>query len=143
MVASYFRALEVYPFNTVAKAVTLAADPGFYPDWFPTAGQVKRICEHVARERAVEAAREQEHRAHESEDAAIREHYKRIPVTMQGMESYIREAGGPLERLARIWECETKQSHRDPCASVPKAVGEKRTAQFWDTWEKATSTIAA
>lgn len=61
------------------------------------------------------------------------------PITEDTMREYIDSAVSPFEKLARLWECESKAMNISPSASPPKEVHANRMSEFWAVWNATES----
>lgn len=124
-VQEYHRCLKRYPIKMVLRAMMSAPDAK--PGWFPTTGELIGLTRDHLRG---EASSNDEHRAKAQEERAAdrdRAYYRDIPHTPGGMKSHIEAAGdNPFEKAARVWECETRVSGRDPAGVTPDDVFRSR-----------------
>lgn len=59
------------------------------------------------------------------------------PGPIAGKAARIMATDDPWEALARLWEAEDAHAGRGPHATTPQAVGARRWADFWATWDRA------
>lgn len=124
-VQEYYRCLKRYPIKMVLRAMMSA--PEASKGWFPTTGELIGLTkDHLRGEKSAgddNRARAQEERAADRDRA----YYRDIPHTPGGMKAHIEAAGdNPFEKAARVWECETRVSGRDPAGVTPDDVFRNR-----------------
>lgn len=134
--AAYWRQLERLEWDDVLASTYAAPQPDYYPDRFPTAGQLLRVATTRKVERAERARQQAAARREAEEHDAVRERRVSLPSTQEGMEKYISEGATPFERLGRMWECESKAKGINPGATTPPDLHASRMRQFWATWAK-------
>lgn len=134
---AYFDRLETYSWQDVSKALMRASQPEFYPDRFPTVGQLQAVVEDCRRRRAKAEREETQQRMDEREAESARGRMREIPVTQQAQRTYIQEGGTGWEKLARYWECESKARKLDPTKPTPPEIYQRRMGEFWKMWGEA------
>lgn len=138
---AYWDQLKGMDYRDVVKALTDCPGADFYPDRFPTVGQVQRVAiaaEGERRKREAAAKDEYERRrAGPVEDwTDPKVYYRHIPKTPPGQQHYIEGAANPWEKLARIWECESIALNIHPGQQTPPDVMKARMGQFWKLWDR-------
>lgn len=132
-VDAYFAKLRRFDGEVVGKACDRAHDR--YPNRFPTASQLASLCV------AVDSEQRQAHRDREvqldrdREDSEMAAHISEkrrtvIPDTRADQARWTAEGESPFERLARRWECESKNGGWDPNRPSPSGVGERRLKEL-------------
>ena len=124
----YRDALSSYPLEVIGKACRRA--PKAFPQWFPNAGQVRQICEaemRPIRERQKEIPNQRQLPAPRT---------RLLPHNESGWEKYIDAAPNRFERLARLWECESKKIGIKPDDRTPDGISKRRWKDFWALWAK-------
>lgn len=128
--SAYFEQLRKHDLNLVELALIRAPQPDFYPDKFPTAGQVQRLVIAAELERAQQVARQARNESAEDEDERVREELSLVPTSDEAQALYIAAAKSPAERLAREWQCESKRLGLDPTKPSPPDVAARRMRQM-------------
>ncbi len=133
-VVAYHSKLRRWDDEILSKACQRATDK--YPDRFPTAGQIGGLCQNVEVElreawhlESARIGREREDADNAQRVADLRE--KVIPDSRADQERWC-STGKPFERLARYWECESKNNGWDPNRPAPRGVGGRRMKEFFD-----------
>ena len=127
---AYWSSLSSLPFNIVRDSLVEA---GKEKAFVPSASEVRGVALRLfVRLKGEEDAKERAKR-----DAAEALAYRNpAPVTEDGMREYVNDAVSPFEKLARLWECESKAMNISSSAPTQKEVFKKRIGEFWRTWEK-------
>jgi len=130
---AFWQKMQRYDAPTIKRACDLASER--HPDRFPTAGQLIACCKDAMAEARRETAQHDEHASSEGEDAEIMAAVKHrrdtiIPRDKEEQWRWCQGARSPYERLARIWECESKNNGWAPDKPSPRGVGERRMAEF-------------
>lgn len=136
-IRAYFGQLQDLEWSDVRGALIRAPNPDCYPDRFPNAGQLKRLALDERRARAESARREEATKVTERDKQQAIEDLKHVPFGDTAQQAYILAASSPFDRLARMWQCETKKLHLDPSKPTPKDIHARRMQDFWKTWDKA------
>ncbi len=131
---SYFEQLRKYELRDVEEALRRAPGREYYAERFPHAGQVERLAVAVELERKQRDQEERDARRRRSEDDIAREDFAAIPFGAEAQRVYIEEATGPFDRLARVWQCESKNLGLDPTKPSPPDIQARRMREFWSTW---------
>lgn len=126
---AYFEQLRKHELRDVATALERAPSADFYPDRFPTSGQLQRLVIAAELERQQQAERVRYARDEQSEDERAREEYSLIPIGEKAQADYIAAATTPHDRLAREWKCESKRLGLDPTKPTPPEIVARRTAE--------------
>ena len=137
--SAYWDQLRTNDAADVKEACMRAPQPEFYPDRFPTAGQLARVVSTVRAERAERRRQQDTAKLHASELELERERRRRIPFTPEGQVAYVQEGEGEWEQLARVWECESVRRKVDPGHTTPSDMHERRMRDFWALWEAKTA----
>lgn len=111
----YWEQLSDLPWPVVSQAVRKA--PKEFTEWFPSAGQLRQVCEPIAKSWK-----------HREEREALGPE-RQIPTTRYGQEAYLLEADSPAEKIARYWEAENQHWAKHPEART-EDVGKKRFQQI-------------
>lgn len=132
-VTSYHGTLRRWDLEVVREAARRA--PARFPDRFPTAGQLAGLCALVDTEDRRERERihtETADRQHDADTAATVSQRRRevIPDDRGQQSTWCAAAKNHLERLGRMWECESKNNGWDPDRASPKGVGERRIQEL-------------
>lgn len=133
----YFSQLRRHELDDVRAAFARAPNPDFYPDRFPTVGQLQRLV--IAAELERKQGASAERRVHDAvtEDERLREEFSLIPIGSEAQAAYIAAANTPLDRLAREWQCESKRLNLDPTKPSPPEIQARRLREFWDMWGRS------
>jgi len=134
----YFSQLRDLPAEAVLEATRLAPRPEYYPDWFPNAGQLRRVAQTLA---ADQARRVTQHSWDDRELTPI-EYYADVPQDEQELVAWIAAAPNAFEALARKWKAESRDLWLDPNRPPPRAIVEKRMAEFWTMWAEKCGDVA-
>lgn len=104
----------------------------------PSAGEVLAAAQPYMRKRRqlYEAAQ-----AKLTQDEVNRRYVNPAPSGVEAMRAYISEGATPFERLARMWECESKAKKIVPFQPTPDAIAAVRWRDFWAMWGKYESTL--
>jgi hypothetical protein len=139
VLAAYWQKLEVVPWDAVSRACITASNPEYYPDYFPSAGQLRRVADECEQRISAQRKREQDEMsrvsAQQSDEDALRDFVRRVPSAPDAQRSYVAEANGPWETLARIWECDSRTRCLHPNECTPHDVQAIRMRQFWGVWD--------
>lgn len=133
-VDAYFLKLRKFDIGLVVKACERAPDK--YPDArFPTSGQLAQLCVAISREEAKQAREDDDARARKIEDENTRQYVMDrrehvIPNHRDDQVRWCREPTCPFDRLARMWESESKNRNLDPNRQSPRDVGERRMREL-------------
>ena len=127
---AYFAQLFALPWACVMTALQRAAQPEFYPDWFPTSGQLARVAQTARLEIEDTARVRHAEQSSVARDKQLWEEFYLIPEEPERQAIYIADADGPYEKLAREWECESRTGGYDPTKKSPPGVGERRVAEL-------------
>lgn len=100
------------------------------PEFFPSAVKVKECAEAAAKTQASARLAVPPSRQIEG-----RKEY--VPPIGGGAEQWIAEAQNEFERLARMWQVESKELRLDPERDPPPEIGQRRFKEFWALWEKS------
>lgn len=65
-----------------------------------------------------------------------REEWIRIPVIQEMQQKWIADAKSPFEKLARLWQCESRTLGIRPHDATPPEIFTRRMRQLWQVWEK-------
>jgi hypothetical protein len=135
-ISTYFDALRSLTFEAVRGGMLRAPKPNYYPDYFPSAGQLHRVCVEVSGELAKLEERRQRSESEHRQNETDLDRWKRLPTTQHGQGAYIAEGVGPFGKLARLWECESKAMGIKPWEITPKEMHAQRMVEFWKTWAR-------
>lgn len=139
---AYFEALLDSPFDVVRGALMRAPNPDYYPDYFPSVGQLQRVCRDVQREKATEQTSQQRLAREHAEDESESGRRQRIPTTDEGQRAYIEGGANDFEKLGRVWECESKRRGIKSWEMTPGDVSKRRFSDFWALWDRVTGGAA-
>ncbi len=138
--AAYSDRLQTLPIEAVAEACKKIPSPDYYPDFFPSAGQIVRVAGECYREQELSRRREREaHTAeadHKSDAESLRDFHRTVPATADGQEAYIREGRSRWDKLSRYWECESRKLGLHPNQATPPEVFQRRMRQLWSMWKQ-------
>lgn len=141
---SYWERLEALPIEAVEAAVMRAPDAEFYPDWFPAAGQLKRVATEAHRDIEARKARERDDASRPVSDPEeeLRDFHRTVPMTPDGQAAFLAEASDDWDKLSRLWLCESRRLRLRPSQTTPREVFAQRMQDFWALWNRKTETNA-
>lgn len=130
----YFKALKDLDLEAIGRVMMLAATTDYYPDRFPTHGQIRRLVEDTVMREQRDGPRQAEADREAASDARTRSRYNTLPGGL-GRQTYIDNGDGKYERLAREMETETVESGRDPAKQAPDEVTTKWQQKINTLWD--------
>lgn len=110
----YFRALGQFKPDLLTECFDAAVN--HWPDYFPTAGQLRTAAFAIFRRRNEKQPEQQK------------------LLTDPGVRPA--EGATPFERLARQWFDESRELGIRPDSTTPSELAKKRWAQFWEAWDE-------
>jgi hypothetical protein len=127
---AYLEDLRPFASEIVGRACRRAKEPEFYPDRFPSSGQLVRVCREMARPNAIEATKARATTEDPRQLADPRVVYADVPSTLDGQHDWIEAGESAGEGLAREWIAESCNLRIDPNRPTPPDVFRRRMDQL-------------
>jgi hypothetical protein len=128
--ASYWEQLRKFDWVDVQPALIRASEAEYYPDRFPTAGQLERVISAVQLERKTTERTRTVTELDASDDERAWERYHGTPSHPDAQAEYVAAAPSPAQRLAREWECESRRLELDPTKRAPRDIERRRLTEL-------------
>lgn len=125
-VKAYFLALRYCDLADVLDGLSIASRPEYYPDRFPTSGQLERVVRAAKTSRLEREAQAKSRASEQRENDAARAALGQVPPTAKGQAEWVQEAPDRFEALARVFLCESRVLGLDPSAPSPPGVAARR-----------------
>ncbi len=133
---SYTKALSYYPESVLRVAFGQAIK--HHARFFPSHGELQLLANNEWRKRQ-EIQGERDRRLRDVEEAKqIEAKRDKLPWELEKQRRYIEAAKEPFDKLARIWECESKNLKIRPDQETPPELHKQRMTQFWAVYNKMT-----